>query len=189
MKIICGLGNPGREYEKNRHNVGFMVVDALAAKLKATFTSKWDAELALLSFGGDKLLLLKPQTFMNLSGTSLGAAARFYKVPAADVLVIHDELDLPFGRLQLKAGGGTGGHNGLNSIRESWGEDAYCRLRFGIGKPEGVNAKERVIGHVLGDFSKDETTQLPELVTRAATAAEHWAREGMQKAMNAFNRK
>ncbi len=190
MKIICGLGNPGRDYEKNRHNVGFMVVDALAAKLKAPFTSrKWDAELAVVSLAGDKLLLLKPQTYMNLSGTSLGAAARFYKVAAQDVLVVHDELDLPFPRLQLKQGGGTGGHNGLNSIREAWGEEDYGRLRFGIGRPEGPGAKERVIGHVLGDFTKEEAALVPEAVTRAAQMAEAWARDGMQKAMNACNRK
>lgn len=190
MKIICGLGNPGREYEGHRHNIGFMVVEALAARWKVAFTSrKFDAELAQASYAGDKVLLLKPQTFMNLSGTSLGAAARFYKVPAADVLVVHDELDLPYGQLQLKAGGGTGGHNGLNSIRESWGEESYGRLRFGIGKPVGVNAKERVVGHVLGDFSKAEGEQLAELIARAVDGCEAWAKHGMQKAMNGFNKK
>lgn len=190
MKIICGLGNPGREYEGHRHNIGFMVLDALAARWKAPFTSrKFDGELAQASYAGDKVLLLKPQTFMNLSGTSLGAAARFYKVPAADVLVVHDELDLPFGQLMLKAGGGTGGHNGLNSIREAWGEEGYGRLRFGIGKPTGVNAKERVVGHVLGDFSRAEGEALAELVTRACEGCEAWAKHGMQKAMNGFNKK
>lgn len=190
MKIICGLGNPGRQYEQNRHNVGFMVVDALAARLKAPFTSnKFEAALAHLPFAGDKLLLLKPQTFMNLSGLSLGGAARFYKVAAPDVLVVHDELDLPFGRVQLKAGGGTGGHNGLNSIREAWGEESYGRLRVGIGKPQGPEARERVIGHVLGDFSREETSALGELIIRAAEIAELWARDGMQRAMNAANRK
>lgn len=190
MKIICGLGNPGREYAGNRHNVGFLVLDALAAKWKAPFTSnKFDAQLAQVTVGGEKLLLMKPQTFMNLSGTALGGAARFYKVAPADVLVVHDELDLPWARLQLKAGGGTGGHNGLNSIRESWGEDAYGRLRFGIDKPQGPGAKERVIGHVLGDFSKEEAAALPEQVGRAVQICEVWAREGLQKAMNTFNRK
>jgi PTH1 family peptidyl-tRNA hydrolase len=190
MKIICGLGNPGREYEKNRHNVGFMVLEALAAKWKLAFTSKkFDAELATGSFAHDKVLLLKPQTFMNLSGNSLAGAARFYKVAPSEVLVVHDELDLPFGRLQLKAGGGTGGHNGLNSIRESWGEELYARLRFGIDKPQGPNAKERVVGHVLGDFSKEEAQALPEHLGRAMEMVEGWARLGMQQAMNAFNRK
>lgn len=190
MKIICGLGNPGREYEHNRHNVGFMVVEALAAKWKVSFTSnKFDAELANAQIAGEKVLLVKPQTFMNLSGTSLGGAARFYKVAVGDVLVVHDELDLPYGRLQLKAGGGTGGHNGLNSVRESWGEDAYVRLRFGIDKPSGPNARERVVGHVLGDFSKEEAATLPEHVGRAVQMCDVWVRDGLQKAMNTFNRK
>jgi PTH1 family peptidyl-tRNA hydrolase len=190
MKIICGLGNPGREYERNRHNVGFMVLDALAAKWKGALTSrKFDAALGQVTVAGDKVLLLQPQTYMNLSGTSLGAAARFYKVAAADVLVVHDELDLPFGRLQLKAGGGTGGHNGLNSLREAWGEEGYARLRFGIDKPQGPNAKERVVGHVLGDFSKEEADALPEHLGRAVQICDAWAREGLQKAMNLFNRR
>jgi PTH1 family peptidyl-tRNA hydrolase len=190
MKIICGLGNPGREYEGHRHNVGFMVLEALATRWKASFTSnKFDAELSQASFGGEKVLLLKPQTFMNLSGTSLGAAARFYKVAPADVLVVHDELDLPFGKLQLKNGGGTGGHNGLNSIRESWGEEDYGRLRFGVDKPQGPNAKDRVVGHVLGNFSKDEQVTLGENLTRACEMSEGWVRSGMQKAMNLFNRR
>jgi len=190
MKIICGLGNPGSEYSRHRHNVGFMVCDLLAARAKAAFSqAKFDAELCQATVGGEKSLLLKPQTFMNLSGRSLGGAARFYKVEPADVLVVHDELDLPFGKLQLKAGGGTGGHNGLESIAESWGEGTYGRLRFGIGKPQGPNAKERVIGHVLGNFSGEEVPQLDALLAAAAEMAEAWARDGMQKAMNRFNRR
>ena len=190
MKILCGLGNPGREYEQNRHNIGFMVLDALATRWKLSFTSKkFDAELGQGSVGQEKVLLVKPQTFMNLSGTSLGGAARFYKVEPADVLVIHDELDLPYAKLALKAGGGTGGHNGLNSIRESWGEENYGRLRFGIGKPTGPNAKERVIGHVLGDFSKEERTTLPDLITKSCDISESWVRDGLQRAMNRWNGK
>jgi peptidyl-tRNA hydrolase, PTH1 family len=190
MKILCGLGNPGRQYEHNRHNVGFMVLDALASRWKLTFSSnKFDASLAHGTWASDKVLLLKPQTFMNLSGTSLGAAARFYKVEPADVLVVHDELDLPYAKLQLKAGGGTGGHNGLNSIRESWGEEAYGRLRFGIDKPQGPTAKERVVGHVLGDFSAEERASLADQVNRACDMCETWTKEGLQKAMNRWNKK
>lgn len=190
MKIICGLGNPGRQYEGNRHNIGFMVLEALSARWKAPFTSnKWEAKLAQAKVGAETVLLLAPQTFMNLSGVSLGQAARFYKVPPADVLVVHDELDLPFGKLQLKAGGGSGGHNGLNSIREAWGEEQYGRLRFGIDKPQGPNAKERVVGHVLGDFSGTEREQLPGLIDRAVEGCELWTRDGMQGAMNRFNRR
>lgn len=190
MKIICGLGNPGRQYEGNRHNIGFLVLDALATRWKLSFTSnKFDAELASGSFAGDKVLLIKPQTFMNLSGVSLGGAARFYKVPPADVLVIHDELDLPYPKLALKAGGGTGGHNGLNSIRESWGEESYGRLRFGIGKPQGPNAKERVVGHVLGDFSGEERQTLGEHIVKACEICDSWARDGLARAMNRWNGK
>lgn len=190
MKIICGLGNPGRDYEQHRHNVGFLVVEALAARWKAAFTSaKFDAELAQASVGGEKVLLLKPQTYMNLSGVSLGGAARFYKVGPADVLVVHDELDLPFGKVQLKSGGGSGGHNGLNSIRERWGEEGYGRLRVGIGKPQGPNARERVVGHVLGNFSAEEAKPLPDVIALAVQMGEAWARDGMQKAMNTWNRR
>ena len=190
MRIVCGLGNPGREYQGHRHNVGFQVVEALARRLSASFNgARFDAEVAQAAVRGDKVLLLKPQTFMNRSGQALGAAARFYKVPVEGVLVVHDELDLPFGRLQLKAGGGTGGHNGLASILESWGEQDFARLRFGIGKPEGPGARERVIGHVLGDFSREEAAALPALVDRAAELAELFLAEGLGRAMNAGNRR
>lgn len=190
MKVICGLGNPGREYERHRHNIGFAVVDEVAARAKARFDQrKFDADLATATVGGAKALLVKPQTFMNCSGQPLAAAARFYKVPVEDVLVVHDELDLPFGRLALKGGGGAGGHNGLRSILESWGEDGFARLRFGIGKPEGPGAKERVHGHVLSGFRAEEREQLADLVARAADACELWAAEGLATAMNRFNRR
>ncbi|MBX7102387.1 MAG: aminoacyl-tRNA hydrolase [Myxococcaceae bacterium] len=188
MKIICGLGNPGAEHARQRHNVGFWVVDALAAQWKARSDGeKYDGELFSATAAGEKVLLLKPQTYMNLSGTSLAPLARFFKVPPADVLVVHDELDLPFGKLQLKQGGGPGGHNGLKSILERWGEQDFGRLRFGIGKPPG--GAERVTGHVLGHFSPDEQPQLKALVESSVAAAERWVRDGMAKAMNGFNRK
>jgi peptidyl-tRNA hydrolase, PTH1 family len=189
MKIICGLGNPGREYERHRHNIGFLVLDALAQRWKAQFNSqKFEAELATANFAGHRVLLLKPQTFMNLSGQSLAGAARFYKVGLDEVLVVHDELDLPFGRQQLKLGGGSGGHNGLKSIAQSWGEQDYARLRFGVGRPPAPGP-ERVVGHVLSNFSTEEQPQLAPLIVRAVEACEQWARDGMQKAMNGFNRK
>jgi PTH1 family peptidyl-tRNA hydrolase len=189
VKIICGLGNPGREYERHRHNIGFQVVELLAARWKAPFNgNKFEAEISHASFGSHKVLLLKPQTFMNLSGQSLAGAARFYKVPVEDVLVVHDELDLPFGRLQLKAGGGSGGHNGLKSIAESWGEQDYARLRFGVGRPPAPGP-DRVVGHVLSSFSSEEQPLLPPVIVRAAEACEAWTREGTAKAMNAVNRK
>lgn len=190
MKLICGLGNPGPEYERHRHNVGFRVVDALCARARAALgQAKFEARVGQGTLGGERVLFLEPQTFMNLSGRSVAAAARFYKVPPADLLVIHDELDLPFGRLQLKVGGGAGGHNGLRSILEDLGADAFARLRFGIGKPEGPGGRDRVVGHVLSGFSPEEDRALDALVERAADAAECWAREGLDVAMNRFNRK
>lgn len=190
MKLICGLGNPGREYERHRHNIGFQVVDALCSRAKVSLDhDKFEARFGQGTLAGERVLFLEPQTFMNASGQALAAAVRFYKVPLGDVLVIHDELDLPFGRLQLKAGGGTGGHNGLGSIVERLGDPSFARLRFGIGKPQGPDVKERVYGHVLSNFAREEGERLPELVQRAADAAECWAGQGLATAMNRFNRK
>ena len=190
MKLICGLGNPGREYERHRHNIGFRVVEALAARVKAGFDQrKFDAELATTTVAGEKTLLLKPQTFMNRSGQSLAGAARFYKVAPPDILVVHDELDLPFGRLALKAGGGAGGHDGLKSILECFGEDGFARLRLGIDKPTGPGAKERVADYVLSRFTDEELKSLDELVGRAADACELWLAQGLGAAMNRFNRR
>ena len=190
MKLICGLGNPGREYERHRHNIGFMVVEALLPRAKAELNQeKFQARVGQGTLGGERILFLEPQTYMNLSGRSLAEAARFYKVAVEDILVIHDELDLPFGRLQLKAGGGTGGHNGLKSSVQSLGADGFIRLRFGIGKPEGPNAKERVAGYVLSNFDDGERRQLEEHIGRAVDMAETWVREGLASAMNRFNRR
>ncbi|MBZ4333291.1 aminoacyl-tRNA hydrolase [Corallococcus interemptor] len=190
MKLICGLGNPGREYERHRHNVGFMVVDALLARARAELTQdKFQARVGQGSLGGERILFVEPQTYMNLSGRSVAEAARFYKIAVQDVLVVHDELDLPFGRLQLKAGGGAGGHNGLKSMVQCLGEDAFIRVRVGIGKPEGPNAKERVAGYVLSNFDDGERRQLEELIGKAADMAESWVRDGLSTAMNRHNRR
>ena len=190
MKLICGLGNPGREYERHRHNIGFMVVEALLPRARGELNQeKFQARVGQGTLGGERILFVEPQTYMNLSGRSVAEAARFYKVAVQDVLVVHDELDLPFGRLQLKAGGGTGGHNGLKSSVQSLGADGFIRLRFGIGKPEGPNAKERVAGYVLSNFDDGERRQLEEHISRAVDMAETWAREGLATAMNRFNRK
>ncbi|MBZ4418989.1 aminoacyl-tRNA hydrolase [Myxococcus sp. RHSTA-1-4] len=190
MKLIVGLGNPGREYERHRHNIGFMVVEALLSRARAELNQeKFAAKVGQGTLAGERVLFLEPQTFMNLSGRSVGEAARFYKVPVEDVLVIHDELDLPFGRLQLKAGGGSGGHNGLKSIVSSLGSETFIRLRFGIGKPEGPNARERVAGYVLSGFDDGERRQLEELIGRSMDMTETWIREGLSVAMNRFNRK
>ncbi|MFY0524264.1 aminoacyl-tRNA hydrolase [Archangium gephyra] len=190
MKLICGLGNPGREYERHRHNIGFMVVEALLPRARAELNhEKFQARVGQGSLGGEKVLFLEPQTYMNLSGRSVAEAARFYKVAAEDILVIHDELDMPFGRLQLKAGGGSGGHNGLKSTVASLGEDGFIRLRFGIGKPQGPNAKDRVAGYVLSNFDDAERRQLDDLIALAADAADTWVRDGLATAMNRYNKR
>ncbi|ATB32210.1 aminoacyl-tRNA hydrolase [Melittangium boletus] len=190
MKLICGLGNPGREYERHRHNIGFMAVEALLPRARAELhQEKFQARVGQGTLGGEKVIFLEPQTYMNLSGRSVAEAARFYKVAVEDVLVIHDELDLGFGRLQLKAGGGSGGHNGLKSTVSSLGSDGFIRLRLGIGKPQGPNAKERVAGYVLSNFDDAERRQLDELLAQAADAAETWVRDGLSTAMNRFNKR
>lgn len=190
MKLIVGLGNPGREYERHRHNIGFMVVEALLSRARAQLNQeKFAARVGQGTLAGERVLFVEPQTFMNLSGRSVAEAARFYKVPVADVLVVHDELDLPLGRLQLKAGGGSGGHNGLKSIVSSLGDEGFIRLRFGIGKPEGPNARERVAGYVLSNFDDGERRELDTLTDRAMDMTEIWIREGLSVAMNRFNRK
>ena len=190
MKLICGLGNPGQEYERHRHNVGFRVVDELCRRAGTALSQeKFEARIGQGTLGRERVVFLQPQTFMNHTGFALVPTIRFYKIELPDVLVVHDELDLPFGRIQLKSGGGAGGHNGLRSIVEQLGEDGFARLRFGIGKPEGLNAKARVTGYVLSGFTPDEEASLNDLIVRAADASEAWAREGIAAAMNRFNRR
>jgi peptidyl-tRNA hydrolase, PTH1 family len=187
VKLICGLGNPGTEHHGDRHNAGYLVVDALALRAGiALDMAKFEGRLGTGRLGAQRVLLLKPETYMNLSGQSVGAAARFYKVAPEDVLVVHDELDLPFGRLQLKSGGGTAGHNGLKSILSGLGDEGFARLRVGVGKPEG---KKKVLGHVLSGFTPEERKLLPEVLGRAADAAAGWATLPLSEAMTRFNRR
>jgi PTH1 family peptidyl-tRNA hydrolase len=173
MLLIAGLGNPGPQYAKNRHNVGFMAADAIARRHSFSgFSKKFRGEIAEGTFAGEKALILKPMTFMNLSGDSVGEAMRFYKIAPADLLVIHDELDLAPGKLKLKIGGGNGGHNGLKSIDAHCGKD-YKRLRIGIGHP---GDKARVNPHVLGDFAKSDQQWLQPLLEAIADNADFLAR-------------
>ena len=168
MKIIAGLGNPGTQYAGNRHNIGFMAVDALQRLPSfAPWSKKFKAEISEGEIVGEKVLLMKPQTYMNLSGESVGEAMRFFKLTPADIIAIHDELDLPAGRVRIKTGGGHGGHNGLKSLDAHCGKD-YRRLRLGIGHP---GDKERVHGHVLGDFAKADRVWLDPLLDAIADNA------------------
>lgn len=165
MLLVVGLGNPGSDYADNRHNIGFMAVDAIErAHGFSAFRSKFHGEIADGTIGGEKVLLLKPTTYMNESGRAVQAAMAFYKIKPEDVIVFHDELDLAGGKVRVKRGGGHAGHNGLRSIHAHIGGD-YTRVRLGIGHP---GDKEKVIGHVLKDFSKAEKAWLGALLDAVA---------------------
>jgi peptidyl-tRNA hydrolase, PTH1 family len=185
--LVVGLGNPGSEYARTRHNLGFMVVDELAARAGATpWKAKFGAELVEGQLApGVRLLLCKPMEYMNVSGQVVQKVAAFWKVAPAQTVVVHDELDLPFGRLKLGAGGGAGGHNGIRSLISTLGTD-FNRVRVGIGKPQ---SKQQGVGHVLGGFSKEEQTELPFIVTEAREAVETIISSGLTAAMNRFNKK
>ncbi len=185
MLLIVGLGNPGKKYERNRHNVGFMAVDELRSSLglpdyREKFSAFWTK--------GDDVALLKPQTFMNLSGDSIQPCAAFLKVKPADILVVHDELDLPFGEVRLKAGGGHAGHNGLRSTIERLGSPEFLRVRIGIGRPP-PGFRGDVADYVLQDFDTSERAELPDVVARALAAVKKVITEGAQAAMNVVNQK
>ncbi|MQT13560.1 aminoacyl-tRNA hydrolase [Segnochrobactrum spirostomi] len=169
MLILVGLGNPGSAYVKNRHNIGFMAVDAIHGHFRfAPWRQKFQAEIAEGSLGGERVLLMKPLTYMNESGRAVAEAARFYKVEPGGIVVFHDELDLPPGKFRVKTGGGHGGHNGLRSITQHMG-DAYRRVRLGIGHP---GAKELVHGYVLHDFAKADQAWIDPLLAAMADNAE-----------------
>ncbi|TAD91593.1 MAG: aminoacyl-tRNA hydrolase [Alphaproteobacteria bacterium] len=169
MWLLVGLGNPGRDYAGNRHNIGFMALDAIVRRhgFSGYRSSKFSAEIAEGALGGERVLALKPLTFMNVSGEAVGAAARFYKIPPEAVIVIHDEVDLAAGKPRTKRGGGHGGHNGLRSIDQHIGT-SYRRLRLGIGHP---GSKERMTGHVLGDFTAQDRIWLDPLLDAVADHA------------------
>ena len=187
MLLLVGLGNPGSKYGRTRHNIGFRVAEQAARELGAPLDStRWNAVLGLGQVGAGKVAVLLPQTFMNLSGEPVGHAARFWKVEPGGVVVVHDELDLEFGRLQVKIGGGDGGHNGLKSLNQHLGSKDYVRIRFGIGRPpQGWDPSD----YVLGRFNGDDENQLDELVPRAAQAAVTALSQGALAAMNQFNGK
>jgi len=185
MKVIAGLGNPGDRYLFTRHNLGFMVADRLALTHSLPFRrKKFDALFAEGTISGVPVILLKPQTFMNLSGTTIGPLMRFLKTDPGDLIILHDDLDLPFGSIRIKDGGGNGGHKGLQSVTEDLGTDAFLRLRLGIGKPA---VKDLVEAYVLEPFSKEEIEQLPTLLEKACNAAMEILTAGPRSAMNKFN--
>lgn len=184
MKLLVGLGNPGPEYELTRHNLGFLVMDALAERVGARWGRiRFHAEVAEASVGGEKWLLLKPQTFMNLSGSSVAEAAAFFKVAWEDVLVAHDDLDLAFGRIKIKIGGSDGGHRGIRSLLQH-APNAFVRARLGVGRPA---LHQDAADYVLHPFLAPEAALLDDYVVAAAAAVELWAKDGLVKALNRYN--
>jgi peptidyl-tRNA hydrolase, PTH1 family len=186
MWLIVGLGNPGREYAGHRHNVGFMVLDELASRSGAeAFRAKFSGEIARTELRGEDALLLKPMTYMNLSGDSVQPCAAFFKIPVDRVVVIHDELDVPFGEVRLKKGGGHAGHNGLRSLIQRMGPD-FGRLRVGIGRPP-ASFRGEVADYVLSPFSAEEREKLPKIVDGAAKTVLDIAARGFHAAMKIRN--
>ncbi|HAN32182.1 MAG TPA: aminoacyl-tRNA hydrolase [Myxococcales bacterium] len=183
LLAIVGLGNPGARYDQTRHNLGFLIADELARRHFVSWQGKFKGQYGRWSSTGQDLFLLKPETFMNLSGQSVQAMSRFFRISTESILVIHDDLDLSFGHIRLKVGGGFGGHNGLKSIGQQLGGPGFCRLRVGIGRPN----KGAVSSWVLSEFGSDERPWLQELIGQAADAVELALSQGMRRAMNTVN--
>jgi peptidyl-tRNA hydrolase, PTH1 family len=182
--LVAGLGNPGREYERTRHNVGWLVLDELARRHGGSWRSKFSGSLAEIRLDDARLALLKPETYMNESGRSVAAAARFFKVPAESLLVAHDDVDLEPGRLQARRGGGLAGHNGLRSLAQHLGTQDFLRLRIGVGRP-GRGDPRPVKDWVLSPFAPEDDVDA--LLTRAADGVETIVRDGLEAAQQRFN--
>ena len=182
--LVAGLGNPGREYARTRHNIGHMVADELARRQSGSFRSKFSGELSEVRLDGSRVALLKPLTYMNESGRSVGAAVGFFKLPAEQLLVVHDEVDLDLGRLQARLGGGLAGHNGLRSVAQHVGTPEFARLRIGVGRPERGDPRP-VADWVLSPFTDEVDVEA--LVARAADAVETVVRDGLDEAQQRFN--
>jgi len=182
--LVAGLGNPGREYQRNRHNVGWLVVDELARRHDGAWKAKFNGKLAEIRIDGHKVALLKPETYMNDSGRSVQAAMRFFKLEPDAVLVVHDEIDLPPARLQARLGGGTAGHNGLRSVASHLGTTDFLRLRVGVGRPARGD-RRKPADYVLSDFEPHEDAE--RLVAAAADAVELLDAEGLEAAQRAVN--
>ncbi|MBK8000344.1 MAG: aminoacyl-tRNA hydrolase [Verrucomicrobia bacterium] len=185
--LIVGLGNPGREYERTRHNAGFMVAERLAGLWKANWSmeKKFSARIAKADLGGNRLWLCEPQTYMNLSGESVGALVGFRKFALERVMVVVDDADLPLGEVRLRSSGSSGGHHGLESVEQHLGTREYTRQRIGIGRRD--QAVREIAGHVLSQFSAGEQEVLEKVLQRACDQVESWLKFGVAKAMSQFN--
>ncbi|HSE84025.1 MAG TPA: aminoacyl-tRNA hydrolase [Thermodesulfobacteriota bacterium] len=187
MVLVVGLGNPGKEYSLSKHNIGFMVVDELAARLGVSIGKKGFKSLYTEALKEEKkLILLKPQTYMNRSGEAVRDATAFFKIPAGDIIVIYDEMDLPLGNIKIKVGGGSAGHKGIESIIVNLGDLDFIRVRVGIGKPV---QKSKGASHVLSGFRDEERETIKDVLTKADDAVLEILTSGVESAMNKFNRK
>jgi PTH1 family peptidyl-tRNA hydrolase len=184
--LVVGLGNPGREYARNRHNVGLLVVDELARRHDGSWKAKFSGQISEIRLDGHKVALLKPETYMNESGVAVSGATRFYKLEPSEVLVVHDEGDFDLGRLELKVGGGLSGHNGLRSIAQHLKTPDFLRLRVGVGRPERGDPR-RLADYVLSNFEPHDDAE--DLVARAADAVEQLDADGLERAQRAVNRR
>ncbi len=185
MKLVIGLGNPGKKYDGTRHNVGFAVVDALAAGPGVGgFQDRWSSLVAEWFEDGTKVLLMKPQTYMNLSGRAVREAVDFYRIELSEVLVVCDDMALPLGKLRFRARGTHGGHNGLRDLQAHLGTTAYARLRVGVGAPE---EQADAVDHVLGRFRPSERPVIDDAIAQAVQGVVLWVRQGIEKCMNAYN--
>ena len=183
--LLTGLGNPGREYRDNRHNIGFKIIDRLAESMEIDLTRlQSKAFVGSGQVGEVRIILAKPQTYMNLSGEAVAGLSRFYKVPVENLLVIHDDIDLPFGVLRLRPGGGSAGQKGVQSIIEKLGTQDFPRMRFGIGRPSGFKGSS---GYVLENFSPQEQKELGYLIDQAVAAVRLFVTDGLEAAMNRYN--
>jgi PTH1 family peptidyl-tRNA hydrolase len=186
LHLIVGLGNPGAEYAKTRHNAGFMLADLLAKRWRVDWTNekKFQSRIAKAEPGGRRAVLCEPQTFMNASGEAVGAVTKFYQLPLKQLVVVLDDADLPLGQIRLRPGGSSGGHHGLESIEQHLGSREYPRLRIGIGRKDGAR---EITGHVLGRLSASEMAVMEKVLARATEQVECWLAHGLQKAMSQFN--
>jgi len=183
MKVIVGLGNPGRKYSNTRHNIGFMVLDEMARRYSVEKEEyRFDAIIGHIRLEGEKVLLVKPLTYMNLSGKAVQPVMRWYKLDLNELIVVYDDMDLAPGHLRLRAMGGSGGHKGINSIIDRLGTKEFARIRIGIGRPAN-----EAIDWVLGSFSPEEQKLMDAAIGRAADALEYWVKMGIERAMNKYN--
>ena len=183
MKMIVGLGNPGKEYNNTRHNIGFRVIDEYSKKYNIDFKTKFNGLFAKVYRNGEYFIVLKPLSFMNLSGIVVGKFAKFYKIKPEDILIIHDDLDLPVGKIKVKFKGSSGGHNGIKSIIENLGTEVFPRFKVGIDKNSNIDTKD----YVLGKFSKDDLSKLDKILTFSTDIIDDFLDNNIEKVMSKYN--